>query len=174
MVNSTCTARRVHYSPKPSEVVLRYRFYTKCQKEGESIPQFVAGLSQLSEECNFQELDNMLRDRLVVGCKVASIQQKLLSEPKLTFEKSLNVASAMDMASKDVEDIKKLQVAQNNVDPAKVNKLQQPGKYNNKPKQVYFKQHRYKLSHEAKPREQRCWCCGGLHPPNDCPFMKEK
>ena len=65
-----------HYSIKPSEIVLRYRFYTRCQKEGESIPQFVAGLRQLSEGCNFQELDNtcMLRDRLVVGCKVASIQ----------------------------------------------------------------------------------------------------
>ena len=59
---------KAHFSPKPTEIVQRYRFYTCSQKADETIPQFVANLSQLSEGCNFKELDNMLRDRLVVGC----------------------------------------------------------------------------------------------------------
>ena len=38
-----------HYAPKPSEIVLRYRFYTRTQKPDETVSQFIAGLCQLSE-----------------------------------------------------------------------------------------------------------------------------
>ena len=84
-----------HYAPKPSEIVLRYRFYTRTQKPDETVPQFIAGLRQLSENCNFAELNNMLRDRLVVGCRETAIQRKLLSDTSLTFGKAVNIATAM-------------------------------------------------------------------------------
>ena len=55
-----------HYSPKPSEIVERFKFHSRCQKDGEGISAFVAGLRNLSEHCNFGEtLKAMLRDRLV-------------------------------------------------------------------------------------------------------------
>ena len=80
--------------------------YTCSQKADETIPQFVANLRQLSEGCNFKELNNMLRDRLVVGCRDTTTQRKLLSEATLTFEKALQMARAMEVANKDVENLK--------------------------------------------------------------------
>ena len=50
----------------------------------------------------------MLRDRLVVGCREAAIQRKLLSDTSLTFEKAVTIATAMEMASRDVEKIKEI------------------------------------------------------------------
>ena len=74
-----------HFCPQPNQTVLRYRFYTRCQKPDESIAKFVADLRRLSEGCEFPDLDNMLRDRSVVGCQDQAIQRRLLSDHNLTF-----------------------------------------------------------------------------------------
>ena len=176
------TALTKHYSPKPSEVVLRYKFFTRRQQEGETIAQFVAGLRQLSDGCRFTELENMLRDRLVVGCREPAIQRKLLSEAKLTFEKSLNIATAMETANRDVEDLK--QIGTTASVPARVNKVQPPRKPKPKPKPTPSMGNRHsppKETRYSKPKaeasqfhEQKCWRCGGLHAARECPFLKEK
>ncbi|XP_022101226.1 uncharacterized protein LOC110984905 [Acanthaster planci] len=66
----------------------------------------------------------MLRDRLVVGCREPAIQRKLLSDTSLTFEKALNIATAMEMASKDVEKIKEISQPESQPADPKVNKMQ--------------------------------------------------
>ena len=40
----------------------RYTFNKRIQKEGESIAEFVAELRKLSEHCDFDNLEDMLRD----------------------------------------------------------------------------------------------------------------
>lgn len=122
-----------HFALKPSETVLRYRFYTRFQKPKETVPQFVAGLRQLSEHCNFKELNNMLRDRLIVGCREPAIQRKLLIETKMTFEKALNLATAMEMANIDVQNIKLINNPTES--PSAVNKMQPQRK--SKPKKPF-------------------------------------
>ena len=42
-----------HFSPKPSEIVERFRFHTRTRKPGESVANFIASLRALSEHCNF-------------------------------------------------------------------------------------------------------------------------
>ena len=76
-----------HFSPAPSEIVLRYRFHVRTQQSGETISDFVAQLRHLSDGCNFGDLNKSLRDRLVVGCNNSAIQRRLLSEKDLTFDK---------------------------------------------------------------------------------------
>ena len=57
-----------HFSPKPSEIVERYKFHTRNWKEDEGVAAYVADLRKLTEHCNFGEsLPEMLRDRLVCG-----------------------------------------------------------------------------------------------------------
>ena len=173
-----------HYAPKPSEIVLRYRFYTRSQKSGETVPQFIAGLRQLSENCNFAELNNMLRDRLVVGCREPTIQQKLLGDTSLTFEKALNIATAMEMASKDVEKTKEIghpdsqatpQV--NRMHPPKQRPKQKSAESGHKPASYSHnttpRPYSASQGHAAKPKpqsasqgltQQKCWRCGGHMP----------
>ena len=91
-----------HFNPKPSPIVKRFEFNSRSQKEGESIAVFVAELRKIAEHCDYGPvLSDMLRDRLVCGTNVKSIQRRLLVEPALTFEKALAMALAAEAADKD-------------------------------------------------------------------------
>ena len=42
-----------HYSPKPTEVMQRFRFNFRKRKEGETVANYEAGLRRLAEYCNY-------------------------------------------------------------------------------------------------------------------------
>ena len=66
---------------------------------------FVAELCQLSEYCGFQDLEDMLRDRLVCGVRDARIQKKLLAETGLTFKKAFETAQAVETAENQAREL---------------------------------------------------------------------
>ena len=91
-----------HFNPKPSPIIKRFEFNSRSQKEGESSAVFVAELRKIAEHCDFGPvLSDMLRDRLVCGTNVKTIQRRLLVEPALTFEKALETALAAEAADKN-------------------------------------------------------------------------
>ena len=163
------SALKTHFSPKPTEIVQRYRFYTCSQQASETIAQFVAKLRQLSDGCNFKELDNMLRDRLVVGVRNASIQRKLLSESSLTFTKAYQTALAMEMAQRDVENIRQIGTPTTSEQSQNVNKVNYKMPSQGKPKSQQPSQQQCSFDKDAK-----CWRCGGKHMPHTCPFKAQE
>ena len=66
---------------------------------------FVAELRRLSEYCGFQDLEDMLRDRLVCGFRDARIQKKLLAEMGLTFKKAFETAQAVETAENQAREL---------------------------------------------------------------------
>ncbi|XP_038590459.1 uncharacterized protein K02A2.6-like [Micropterus salmoides] len=95
-----------HFNPKPSEIVQRFKFNSRNRKLGETVMEYVALLRKLAQDCNYgDKLSEMLRDRLVCGIGDDRIQQRLLSQPDLTFDKALKLAQAIETASKDVKDL---------------------------------------------------------------------
>ena len=68
------------------------------QRPEETDGQFIAELRKLSEYCEFGGTLDMLRDRLVCGCKDSRLQCKLLAESDLTFERVFKQAKAMETA----------------------------------------------------------------------------
>ena len=95
-----------HYSPKPSEIVSRFKFYNRSRQPGESVSTFVSEIRALARFCNFGEssLDSMIRDRLVCGIQDEQIQKHLLSKgDKLTLAKALTLSQAIETANKDVQ-----------------------------------------------------------------------
>ena len=162
-----------HFAPKPTEIVQRYRFYTCVQKCNETIPEFVANLRQLSEGCKFKELNNMLRDRLVVGCRDTAIQRKLLSESALTFEKALSIARATEIANKDVENLKSIgklsDAEQSTSDSVHKIRPQKPA-----PVRSAVKKQDFTDTKQTKETAKKCWRCGGTkHKPQSCNFRTE-
>ena len=88
-----CKILSDYFSPKPIIIVERFKFYTRNQKEGESIVSYIVTLKNLSSMCEFGAfLPEALRFRLVCGMKDIPIQTKLLSERDLTFEKAKDLA----------------------------------------------------------------------------------
>ena len=95
-----------HHQPPPSFIVQRYNFNMRNQEEGESISTFIANLRRLSEHCKYERiLDDMLRDRLVCGVRDKRIQQRLLAEPELTFQKARELALAAETAARNSQDL---------------------------------------------------------------------
>ncbi|CAC5394574.1 unnamed protein product [Mytilus coruscus] len=95
-----------HQNPKPSSIVQRCKCNSRSRQPNESVSQFVAELRQISEHCDYKAtLDDMLRDRLVCGIKEDRIQRRLLAEPGLTFKKAMEVATEMEMATRNAHDL---------------------------------------------------------------------
>ena len=95
-----------HFSPKPSEIVQRYKFHTRFRQAEETVATYVVELRTLAEFCNFgADLEDMLRDRLVCGIQNDMIQWWLLSESKLTYEKAIKLAQASETAMKNVKEL---------------------------------------------------------------------
>ena len=60
----------------------------------------------LSIHCNFyQYLNRALRDRFVCGLRDFKIQNKLLNTEHLTFDDACQIATAMEMSSKQAQEM---------------------------------------------------------------------
>ena len=92
---------KAHFNSTPNEIMERFNFNKRIQKKYESMAEFVVELCKLSKFCNFTELDNMLRDRIVCGVMDKGLQKKLFAEHNLTFDRVLELAIAAEMARKN-------------------------------------------------------------------------
>jgi predicted secreted acid phosphatase len=59
----------------------------------------------MSKYCNFPDLNDTLRDRLVCGLRTEQTQKKLLSMQALTLEKAIQISIAMETATKDAMEL---------------------------------------------------------------------
>ena len=68
---------------------------------------FVAELRHISQDCQYgDQLEEMLRDRLVCEIRDERIQRRLFVENNLTFQKAFDTATAMDAAHRHTADLK--------------------------------------------------------------------
>ena len=135
--------------PKPSEIVQRFNFHSRVQKQGESVAdRYVAELRRLSEHCGFQDLENMLRDRLVCGVRDTRIQKKLLAE---------TVSSIRDRpgSGDDTRELANGRGSERPVHRVQDKPVTKPG------------QPRNPAEHTAK-----CYRCGGKHNSSECRFKE--
>jgi len=96
-----------HLNPRPSSIVYRFMFNSRFRQRGETIQQYVAELRNLSEHCECgDQLEKMLRGRLVCGVNDERIQRRLLEESQLEFKKAMELATAMETADRDTRDLK--------------------------------------------------------------------
>jgi len=95
-----------HYEPAPLVIAECYRFHQRSQDVGESIADYVAEL-HLATKCKFEDttdfLEDSLRDRFVFGLHAEGIRKRLLTEPKLTFAKAIEIAQSVETAAKDAQ-----------------------------------------------------------------------
>ena len=149
-----------HYKPKRIVIFERYTFYSRNQKSDESISEFLAALRAAAHTCEFGDcLDDMLRDRLVMGLYNKETQHALLSESGLTLERAIHVATAREAATRDVQAM---------TSSMSVHEI---GDRQYKKDRKESKQGNYgKSDGPSNP----CSGCGGNHWKKDCPYTKTK
>ena len=70
-----------HQIPKSNKIAERFKFSMRDRKEGESLLECLVELGRLTKHCDYKDqLEDMLRDRLVCRIKHERIQQHLLSK----------------------------------------------------------------------------------------------
>lgn len=99
------TQLNAHFNPIPNEIEQRFNFNKRYQRKDESVAGFVSELRKLSEHCNYLELDNILRDRIVCGVVDKSLQKQLLAEPNLDYQRAIELATAAEVVKNNVQDI---------------------------------------------------------------------
>ena len=143
-----------HHQPSPSTIVQRFHFNTHIQEMEETVLEFVAGLRRLSEYYHFAAtLDDMLGDRLVCGIRDRCLQQHLLAETDLTFQKALDISHAIEAAEKNARDLQAQQT------PKPILALSQPTR-------LPYSQGRPRSS----DNQTKCYRCGSSHQARECPF----
>nr|XP_054599801.1 uncharacterized protein LOC129164288 [Nothobranchius furzeri] len=151
---------RLHFSPKPSEIVQRFKFNSQVRRHEESVADYVAELRKLAQHCDYgAALPQMLRNRLVCGVNDDRMQRRLLSEVDLTFDKALTLCQAMESASKDVRDLQ--EILGDEVTPAsRVSRSQGTV-------------HKI-LMDKAQLKSLSCFRCNGRHLGTECRFAAER
>lgn len=91
-----------HYSPKPNEISVSYQFYKRDQRKEETASEYIAQLRKMSTDCNFSELERMLRDRLVCGMFDRKLQYDLLKKDNLKYKDVVDAMVSAESAGKDV------------------------------------------------------------------------
>lgn len=145
-----CTMLDNHYTRGTNELAESYNFDTRCQKDNESVSEYIVELKKLSIHCGFgddEQVKKRLRNRLVAGLKSDAIKNKLLAEgAALTWNRAEELAITMDVAHKNANMMKT---------SGEVNKVR----------------HSYG---KPKPKPQQgqglCHRCNGEHPPSACRF----
>ena len=107
------------YSPKSHTLTERYYFLKAYQQEGETIPEFIVRVKNLSEKCKFGDfipndlstttsaelknkaLESALLDKIIMGISDLRIQQKLLERTDLTYEKCIDLTTTLEMSRRD-------------------------------------------------------------------------
>lgn len=141
-----------HYSPRPSVIVQRYHFYCRTQDIGETVKEFVAGLRQLADRCEFgAELANNLRDRIVHGIRNDVMRRRLLEEPNLTLDRAVELITSMEAAARGAEQITGR--ASGTAETA-VNRVTAPS-----------------TSAQSAEERRSCFRCGGKHRESTCKFV---
>ena len=57
-----------YVQPRSNKVFVRYKFHLRVQQAGESFEQFLTELKLLVKDCGHADPDEMVRDRVVIGC----------------------------------------------------------------------------------------------------------
>ena len=165
------TALKKHYKPQVVVIYERFKFYNRNQLPNESVSDFIAGIKHFARTCEFGEaLNQMLRDRLVMGLRDESTQRALLTVQDLTFADAFRVAIAREKAAKDVGEFgsKSTTRSVNYVNSKKSNKTEVKTKN--------FIETRDVKKHDSGNSKNSyvCFGCGQGHFKKDCPFRNAR
>ena len=137
--------------PKKNVVFERYLFNKRCQEDGEEFENFVNDLRKLASTCEYSTLkEELIRDRIILGIRDVTIQERLLRTEKLTLDLAIEACKAAELTKARVRDLH-----EKSIDAVNKKKMGHSNKYHDKmrPSQGKFK----------------CRRCNKVHGPRECP-----
>ena len=85
-----------YFEPKKNIPFERHAFRQAAQGPTESIDAYVTRLRSLAKSCDYDKVDEMIRDQVVDKCTSNSIRRRLLRETDLTLDGILRIARSIE------------------------------------------------------------------------------
>ena len=141
-----------HFEPKTNVIYERYLFNSCKQASNESINNCLARLWKLAATCEYGiVLDEIIRDRIVIGITHNQIWARLLRQAKLIGQNALDICRSSEQANIQLQQMDPTESAHYTKSPQHGGKDQGKGK-------------------GGRNRMIRnCTYCGGSHPKGRCP-----
>lgn len=96
------------FLPKKNITIERHKFFTRNQRQSESIEQYSFELKKMADTCEFTTLsDGLIRDRLICGIRDDALRERLLREPDLTLSKAVEICNLAQLSKLQAGTIKK-------------------------------------------------------------------
>ena len=97
---------KAYFAPTRNILYERYLFHTAEQQPNETVHQYMIRLRHLAGSCNFGNLhDEMIRDRLVLGCRDKGARARLFREKDCTLQKALESLQISEATQEQLKDI---------------------------------------------------------------------
>jgi len=95
-----------HFAPARNILFERYCFHSAKQQSTETVDQFLIHLKRLAESCAFSDLqDEMIRDRLVLGCQDHEARARLFREKECTLAKAVKILRVSEATRQQLKHI---------------------------------------------------------------------
>ncbi|XP_066979053.1 uncharacterized protein [Macrobrachium rosenbergii] len=88
-----------YFAPQVNKYFERHQFVLASQESGEKIDTFVTRLKKLAATCEFVDIEESLIERIIEGSNSQELQKQLLQVKKLTLQKVLEIARALEMVN---------------------------------------------------------------------------
>ena len=103
-INSTIKKLSDYFEPKLNTTYERYVFNSCDQEIGERFDAYLNKLRKLIKTCRYSTLeDELLRDRIVMGTNKKEIRTRLLSEPDLTLDRTIDICRSTKQRDRQVD-----------------------------------------------------------------------
>ncbi|KAK7107196.1 hypothetical protein V1264_015153 [Littorina saxatilis] len=81
-----------YFVVKKNVIYERSQLQQRRQRHGETVEEFYRALRELAKHCNYQDEEDQIRDRLVVGLLDTHLREKLQLQQDLTLDKALKIS----------------------------------------------------------------------------------
>ena len=84
-------------SPRSNTTIMRHKFFTYRQSEGQKFNNFVTELKKLSPDCAFDALkDSLIKYMIICGVSDNDLREKMLREPDINLKKVVELGQAAE------------------------------------------------------------------------------
>lgn len=157
-----------YFAGKKNIIYERAKFNLRKQQDGEAAQEFIDSLYNLSKSCEYGTLvDQLIRDRIVVGIRDHKLSEQLQLDENLTLEKAIDKVLQAERIKEQNRDLR--EKISNSLKIDKV--IRKQYSYGKRKEKVSENEWRRKSE-----RNSQCMRCGNrpCHSLRDCPAVKEK
>ncbi|KAJ1178325.1 hypothetical protein NDU88_003571 [Pleurodeles waltl] len=111
------------FSKEENIVMSRYKFYTRPQREGESLDDFISSLQDLSVKCKFgTRTDKLIRDQLIVHCRSKNDSRAVMGGKNPFLKDAIGIAKIVEESELCMKEISKKDIISGEGDVALTSK----------------------------------------------------